>query len=194
MPGPAKTLSPSAEKTVLTHIAAERPRSFKRDRVIVLLSWRAGLRACELVGLTWADVCDAEGQLTDEVRVRRLTTKGKTWTRYIPMHPELRVALEDHRPRRAPLRTPIVLNRSRAQLTANALAVWFRRLYSDAGIEGCSSHSGRRTFITNAARHCSNVGASIEDVRQLAGHALLSTTAAYIDPNNDAKRSLVASI
>lgn len=42
-------------------------------------------------------------------------------------------------------------------------------------MEGCSSHSGRRTFITNAAKMISQAGGTINDVRQLAGHSSLST-------------------
>jgi hypothetical protein len=65
------------------------------------------------------------------------------------------------------------------RLTTNALTILFWRIYRAAGLEGCSSHSGRRSFITMAARRCAEVGASIEDVRELAGHAFLSTTAVY---------------
>ena len=56
---------------------------------------------------------------------------------------------------------------------------------------GCSSHSGRRTFITRAARKVSEVGGSVRDVQQLAGHARLQTTQRYIDGDTDAKRKLV---
>jgi len=59
---------------------------------------------------------------------------------------------------------------------------------------GCSSHSGRRTFITRAARKIVEAGGSLRDVQQLAGHASLATTQRYIEGDTDAKRRVVAMI
>ena len=63
--------------------------------------------------------------------------------------------------------------------------------YRTLGFAGCSSHSGRRTFITKAAKSCSLVGASLKDVQELAGHSDLKTTARYINACEDAQRQLV---
>jgi integrase len=59
------------------------------------------------------------------------------------------------------------------------------------GMTGCSSHSGRRTFITRAAWKVSDVGESIRDVQQLAGHTSLAAIQRYIEGSSDAKRRLV---
>ena len=56
------------------------------------------------------------------------------------------------------------------------------------GNEGCSSHSGRRTFFTNTARKISTVGGSLRDVQMLAGHTALSSTQRYIDADVEAQR------
>jgi site-specific recombinase XerD len=69
--------------------------------------------------------------------------------------------------------------------------VWFHRLYAELGFEGASSHSGRRTFITKAARKIVEAGGSLRDVQELAGHASLSTTQRYIEGSTDAKRRVV---
>ncbi len=74
-----------------------------------------------------------------------------------------------------------------AQAVVNMFAAWYRAL----GFTGCSSHSGRRTFITNAARKISTVGGSLRDVQALAGHSSLTTTQRYIEVNGDAKRRVV---
>ena len=74
-----------------------------------------------------------------------------------------------------------------ATVIVNLFAHWYRKL----GFKGCSSHSGRRTFITNAARKISLVGGSLRDVQVLAGHAALSTTQRYIDADVDAQRKVV---
>jgi integrase/recombinase XerD len=67
----------------------------------------------------------------------------------------------------------------------------FQRWYRHLGFVGCSSHSGRRTFITNAARKISTVGGSLKDVQELAGHANLRTTQRYIEPNPEAQVRVV---
>ena len=47
---------------------------------------------------------------------------------------------------------------------------------------------------TRAARKISEVGGSLRDVQQLAGHASLGTTARYIEGDQDAQRKVVALI
>ena len=79
-------------------------------------------------------------------------------------------------------------------LGPNSIAHWFKRLYRALGFDGCSSHSGRRTFITRAARKVSAAGGSLRDVQQLAGHASLQTTQRYVEGSPDAKRRLIAMI
>lgn len=192
MSGQAKFLTETEQHAVMTRITSRRTASIRRDRLLVLLSWRAGLRVCEIAGLNWSDVTDASGAIADTLLVRRQTTKGKTFARRVPLHGELQAALELWRHQATHTTGQIVRLKPDHRLSVNALTIWFWRLYREAGLDGCSSHSGRRTFITSAARLCTEVGASIEDVRQMAGHAYLSTTAQYIDPNEHAKGQLVA--
>jgi len=79
-------------------------------------------------------------------------------------------------------------------MTALSIVVWFKRAYQYVGLDGCSSHSGRRTFITRAARLVYKVGGSLRDVQLLAGHRSIQTTQRYIDGDTDAQRKLVALI
>lgn len=76
-------------------------------------------------------------------------------------------------------------------MTPRSIVNLFAAMYAELGFEGCSSHSGRRTFITNAARLISRTGGSLRDVQELAGHSALSTTERYIEGNRDAQRKLV---
>lgn len=69
------------------------------------------------------------------------------------------------------------------QVTPNAVVQWFKRLYAMVDFQGCTSHSGRRTFITTRARMANLNQCSIRDVQELAGHRSLETTAAYIEPS-----------
>jgi integrase/recombinase XerD len=63
----------------------------------------------------------------------------------------------------------------------------FKRIYQLAGIDGASSHSGRRQFVTQLADR----GINARLVQVLARHKHLSTTQRYIDVNENALRHAV---
>jgi integrase/recombinase XerD len=79
-------------------------------------------------------------------------------------------------------------------MTPMSIVLWFSRAYEALGFEGCSSHSGRRTFITRAARVVHKAGGSLRDVQLLAGHRSIQTTQRYIDGDSDAQRRLISLI
>ena len=79
-------------------------------------------------------------------------------------------------------------------MTARSIVNWFARVYAELELAGCSSHSGRRTFITAAARALPRTGGSLRDVQLLAGHRSIETTQGYIDGDTDAQRRLIALI
>lgn len=76
-------------------------------------------------------------------------------------------------------------------MSARGVVNWFGRLYASAGLDGCSSHSGRRTFITRSARLIAKAGGSLRDIQELVGHRDLSTTQRYIEGDRDAQRKLI---
>ncbi len=80
----------------------------------------------------------------------------------------------------------------RGRYGANGVAHWFKRNYRDSGLAGASSHSGRRTLLTNLARRCAQAGASLRDVQRIAGHADLGTTERYVVPSLEVQRRLIA--
>jgi integrase/recombinase XerD len=167
-----------------------------RDRVMFLLSIKSGLRAHEIASITWGMVTDAEGQIAEFIALENRASKGKSG-RIIPMHPDLKtalIALQQERGDLARYDMPVSFSERDRGLSTGGVTVWFHRLYTSLGMIGCSSHSGRRTFITRAARKISEVGGSLRDVQQLAGHANLGTTARYIESDNEAQRKVVALI
>lgn len=79
-------------------------------------------------------------------------------------------------------------------MTPMSIVVWFNRAYKELGFGSCSSHSGRRTFITRAARMAYKAGSSLRDVQLLAGRRSIQTTQRYIDGDSDAQRRLISLI
>lgn len=188
----AKVLSRRELQRLLDHISHSRHP--ERDRAMVLLSFKAGLRAKEIASLTWSMATDASGDLADTIALPNFASKGRRGGRLIPMHDELRAALaalRAARPDKARPDRPVIYSERAKGYSANAVAVWFHERYHETGIEGASSHSGRRTFITAAARKIVEAGGSLRDVQELAGHASLAETQRYIEGDSQAKRNVV---
>jgi len=164
-----------------------------RNRGMVLLSTKAGLRAGEIANLTWDMVLDACGQLGNVIALRDVAAK-KGSGRLIPMHPDLADALSAWRQGSTGWSGHVVRSERGGPMTALSIVVWFKRAYAYLGLDGCSSHSGRRTFITRAARLVHKAGGSLRDVQLLAGHRSIQTTQRYIDGDTDAQRKLVSLI
>jgi integrase/recombinase XerD len=76
-------------------------------------------------------------------------------------------------------------------MTPRSIVNWFATTYQELELVGCSSHSGRRTFITRAARLVAKTGGSLRDVQELAGHRSLTTTERYIEGDRAAQRRLI---
>jgi integrase len=191
----AKLLSEAQIRAALGQIEHSRYRD--RDRVMILLSVKAGLRAKEIASLTWAMVTDAEGAIGDAIHLTNSASKGKRGGRTIPLNAALREALMNLKRARGHDAGPsqrIIHSERGAGYSAASVQVWFARLYGELGFAGASSHSGRRTFITRAARKIMEAGGSLRDVQELAGHASLATTQRYISGDTDAKRKVVALI
>jgi integrase/recombinase XerD len=185
----AKTLSKGQVEAVLGYLA--KTRNPARNRVIFLLSAKAGLRAKEIARLTWWMTNDPQGEIGRTICLQDSASKGKSG-RMIPLNDEVRDALIEYRKEVISFAGPFVISTERALSTSpQAIVNMFQRWYRHLGFVGCSSHSGRRTFITNAARKISTVGGSLRDVQMLAGHTNLRTTQRYIDANPDAQVRVV---
>jgi integrase len=183
----AKFIS-ATELTRALKLIRSRPNS-TRDEAILLLSVRAGLRACEIARLEWSMVLDPRGRLTDVIEIHDRIAKKRSGRR-VPMHPQLKAALRNLL-RDSAGRGPVICSQRGGAMMPNSIVNLFVQLYRQAGAAGCSSHSGRRTFITTAARSAHKAGASLRDVQLLAGHQSIETTQRYIEGDSDAQRRLV---
>ena len=168
-----------------------------RDRAIMALSFYAGLRAHEIASLTVGNVLGADGRVASEMLLLPSQTKGKQ-ARKVFVSDRLRRELElyckaqgskwnlEQGTEEATPRPLFVTQKGNA-FTANAICHLFRAIYAEAGIAGASSHSGRRTFITNLATK----GVGVRVLAALAGHASIATTQRYIDVNDTQMRMAV---
>lgn len=168
-----------------------------RDQVIFLLSVRAGLRAKEIASLRWSMLVKSDGSIGDAIHLTDQASKGRSGGREIPLNKQLKehicrlFDLAQKHPKFNSAKSFVIKTERQDRTSPQAIVNMFHRWYRDLGLLGCSSHSGRRTFITNAARKISTVGGSIRDVQALAGHSSLQTTQRYIDSDVEARRKIV---
>lgn len=164
-----------------------------RNQLIVRLSAKAGLRAGEIANLTWDMVLNPAGDVGSVIELRDWAAKKRSG-RLIPIHPSLRDDLVAWRQISQPSGPLITSERGGGAMTPVSIVNWFASAYRAIGVCGCSSHSGRRTFITRAARLVHKAGGSLRDVQLLAGHRSIQTTQRYIDGDTDAQRKLVGMV
>jgi integrase len=186
----AQLITPAMLRRMLNHVG--KSSDPLRNRVIVLLSTKAGLRAGEIANLNWSMVLDAQGGVAEFLSIRDSIAK-KGSGRRIPVHPVLSQALQALARAQHPV-GPVVRSARGGAVRPNSIVNWFVALFADLGVHGCSSHSGRRTFITTAARNLHRAGCSLRDVQLLAGHRSIETTQRYIDGQTNAQRKLVGLI
>ena len=186
---PAKVLEEEDVSRVLAHIGKQ--RNIVRNQVMVLLSFKAGLRACEIAGLEWQMILLSNYKVAKSITIVKSIAKNGSG-RTIPLNTTLRRQIcKLHHEMGEPNTGPIILSERGRRMSTRSVVNWFRITYAELGLEGCSSHSGRRTFITRAARALPRTGGSLRDIQELAGHRALTTTERYIQGDRKIQRQLV---
>lgn len=183
----ARVLTEPEVKRLLAVI--QQGRYGTRNRMAIMLSYYAGMRVGEIAQLRWGDVLDGQGMVREQIRLRCEITKGGH-ARTVFVGDKLRKELDRYRmscvttirPTETLLRT-----QKRTAFSPNTLCQLFGQLYKQAGIDGASSHSGRRWFITRLAHSA----VSPKVIMTLAGHKHLTTTQRYIDVNDEMMRKAV---
>ena len=193
MPGlskQAKILSPKLISTALSYL--NNTRHPVRNKLIFLFSIKGGMRAKEIAHITYSMVMNADGDLLDHINLHNSAAKGESG-RVIPMAQDLREQLATHMQssKHTEPHHRIIQTERSDQVSAQTIVNMFSAWYKELGFEGCSSHSGRRTFITRGAKKISSVGGSLRDIQYLAGHTSLATTQKYIEGDTEAQRKLI---
>lgn len=184
----AKTLNSTELRRVLDYVATRKHAI--RNRALVTITFLSGMRVGEVASLRLKDVVGADGNVRNEIRLTAEQTKGNE-ARVVFVSEKLKKELEQYLRviKETDLNKKLFYSQKRTSdgFTANTLTQFFHFLYKRVGIDGASSHSGRRTFITNLA----SKGVGVRVLMSLSGHKNISTTQAYIDVNDNMKRSAV---
>lgn len=184
----AKTLTPAELARVLDYIETK-PNALRNRTMLLLTTW-AGFRVGEVADLKISDVQSADGTVKSEIFLAADRVKhahARTVYLNAKLREELQAYIASRKWHRADQPLFYTQQSPRGGFSANTLTQHFHYLYKRAGIEGASSHSGRRTFITTLA----NKGVSVRLLASLAGHRSIATTQRYIDVNDDMKRQAV---
>ncbi len=185
--GQAKTLTKQEMKRVLDYNCACERHS-ERNRAMILLTFNCGMRIGEVVSLRIADVINEQGEVLDEIKLAATQTKGhKARTVHVParMQKELKNYIAGLKFRS---HVDFLFKTQKSKrFSSNTATQLLQRIYERCGLAGATSHSGRRTFITELA----NKGVSVRVLAELAGHKNISVTQKYIDINSDMLKKAV---
>ena len=154
----------------------------ERDRALFGICLYAGCRISEALALRWSDV--EGGQIT----LRKSTTKGGTHSRQMDIHPKLATLLEAYRPKCS--RPQMFPGRhGRGRLSRGGAHLVLEQACHRCGIVGCSTHSFRRTALTEM----SNAGIPLRHIQEISGHKSLAVLQEYLAVRpSDVKAAIAA--
>jgi integrase/recombinase XerD len=182
----SKTLTARELRKVLDRLPINKYRA--RNRLMLLMTHWSGMRVGEVASLLIEDVLNTDGSVKHEIRLDAKQTKGNH-ARTVFVNDRLRKEMASY------LKTkvtsdpskPLFMTQKRSAFSANTLCQTLNGLYRHVGLDGATSHSGRRSFITALA----SKGIGVRVLASLAGHKSIATTQAYIDVNDEMKRAAV---
>ena len=183
----ARVLTEQEQKRLLAVVSQS--KYAPRNRIAFMLSYQSGMRVGEIAALTIADVYEPDGTVREQIRLSSEITKGGH-ARTAFVNDRLRKELERYwftiRDTAKPER-PLLRTQKNSAFTPNTLCQLMGQMYAVAGLDGATSHSGRRWFITKLAHS----GISPKVIMTLAGHKHLTTTQRYIEVNDEMMRRAV---
>jgi integrase/recombinase XerD len=195
----AKTLTPQELNHAISS-AAQCTRWGLRNRMLLLITHWSGMRVCEVANLRISHVLDVRGDIVNEVQLNASQTKG-SHSRVVVLPQRLQAELRAYIKKQFGLKSlagvayefghkPLFYTQKRNAFTPNTLTQTFAAIYREAGIKGATSHSGRRTWLTQLAAK----GANVRVLQSLAGHRSLAVTQRYIEVNDNLRRTVAEMI
>lgn len=192
--GKARAITDDELLTVIDY--ARTTRHPERNVLMIILSNYLGLRAKELASLKIKDVFDGTVNVKT-LRVLAGYSKGNKHRDISMENTKVQTAVSEYICARKisdgelfNLQAPLFKTQIGGKFTANSIAHRFIEIYSAAGLEKASSHTGRRSLITKLAYK----GVDINSIRQIAGHSSIIVTQTYIDDNPFRIKEILSSI
>jgi integrase/recombinase XerD len=158
-----------------------------RDKALFAIGIYTGLRVGEIVSLRTDQLFSDAGNVRHVLKVKR-TKKKNTVFNDIPVHPKLKNALSNYR---NDVELGAWLFPSEASSTGHLTRAQAHNILTAAfetmGLEDASTHSMRRTCLTNMSR----AGVPLRTIQEISGHASLSDLQAYLAVDPDDKRRAI---
>ena len=164
-----------------------------RDRALFAVCLYTACRISEAVTLSKRDVYDTKGNVRPELIIRKANTKGKLATRTIPVIADLHAKLTAYTPRRDSrylFPGNETHSRSDSHLHRDSAMWLLREACTRVGIEGVSTHSFRRTALTQM----SNAGIPLRVIQEISGHRTLDQLYKYLEVRPEQVLGAVASL
>ena len=155
-----------------------------RNTCCLYISYFLGLRAKEIASLNIGTFVDTSGNLKKEILLKRKMTKGSVQRRCYLTNEKLKKVVVEYLELRKKLSSyhveaPLILSQKKCSFSPDTMQKLFGRMYRQVGLDGASSHSGRRTFATKLI----DDGIALTNVQKLLGHKNVQTTTGYIQEN-----------
>lgn len=161
-------------------------KNSQRNQLIISLTFYGGLRIGEVTKLKWKDVIDNNLTVKDEIILSAENNKSNEIQRLF-LNKKLRLEIVKYKTfysqkyKHINLESPLIISQRNTQFSPNSLCQLINSLYKRCNLPTATTHSGRRSFITNLA----NKSLNAKVIMSLARHKNLSTTQRYIDVNDE---------
>ena len=162
-----------------------------RDRALFGICLYAACRVAEACSLKVIDVFTPANVIRSEMVIRKGNTKGKLGTRTIPIIQDLRLLLETYKHPQHPYLFPSRhLNHHWKHMNPEAASHLFQKACEKVGIIGASTHSLRRSALTQM----SNAGIPLRIIQEVSGHRNLEQLQKYLEVRPDQVRGAVSAL
>ena len=175
--GRAKILTPQEIQLLFTEGFTLKPL---RDRTLFAICLYTACRINECVTLRTKDIYDSEGKVRPVLIIRKGNTKGKLATRTIPVLQDLKTRLNKYSSTQ-PDGFLFPGRHKKGHMSPDSAARILRQACQRVGIQGVSTHSFRRTALTQM----SNAGIPLRVIQEISGHKTLHELYKYLEVRDD---------
>ena len=160
-----------------------------RDRTIFAICLYTACRINECVTLHTRDLYDSRRQVRSQLLIRKGHSKGKLATRSIPIIEDLKAHLKQYKPSQ-PKGFLFAGRHNKGHLHADSASLILREACARVGIEGVSTHSFRRTALTQM----SNAGIPLRVIQEISGHRTLDELYKYLEVRPEQVKGAIANL